>query len=107
LSTDANFDALVQARIKLEEGIEYVAYKPVPTEPKLTIGYGHYGDDVTPGMVIDLPQADAFFLDDYRKAITGVKNNCKNKGVDYNKLTKPTQAVLIDMTFNMGSGGLA
>ena len=65
LGTDANFDALVQARVKKEEGLRLKAYKPYQTEAKLTIGYGHYGDDVTPNMVITEAQANIFFLDDY------------------------------------------
>lgn len=44
--------------IKQFEGCRLTAYKPVPTEKYWTIGYGHYGPDVTPGMVITQAQAE-------------------------------------------------
>ena len=44
--------------IKSFEGCKLNAYKPVPTEQYWTIGYGHYGPDVTPGMVITQAQAE-------------------------------------------------
>lgn len=44
--------------IKQFEGCRLTAYKPVPTEKYWTIGYGHYGPDVAPGMVITQAQAE-------------------------------------------------
>ncbi len=51
-------------------------------------------------------QANKFFNEDYNKAVQGVKDNCQKREIDYSKLTKPTLAVLIDMTFNMGQLGV-
>lgn len=44
--------------IKSFEGCKLKAYKCVPTEKYYTIGYGHYGKDVKPGMVINSKQAE-------------------------------------------------
>ena len=44
--------------IKQFEGCRLTAYKPVPTEKYWTIGYGHYGQDVTPGMKISHGEAE-------------------------------------------------
>lgn len=40
------------------EGCRLKAYKPVPTEKYWTIGYGHYGADVSPNMVISQNRAE-------------------------------------------------
>lgn len=38
--------------IKQFEGCRLKAYKALPSEQYYTIGYGHYGADVTAGMTI-------------------------------------------------------
>ena len=53
--------------IKKFEGCRLNAYKPVPTEKHWTIGYGHYGPDVTPGMVITQAQAEIMLGIDLQK----------------------------------------
>ena len=53
--------------IKQFEGCRLSAYKPVPQEKCYTIGYGHYGSDVLPGMVITQAQAEAFLKQDLEK----------------------------------------
>lgn len=53
--------------IKQFEGCRLSAYKPVPTEQYWTIGYGHYGPDVAPGMKISQAQAEAILAVDLKK----------------------------------------
>lgn len=53
--------------IKRYEGLRLKAYKPVPTEKYWTIGYGHYGADVTCNMVITEQRAEELLSADVRK----------------------------------------
>ena len=55
------------ALIKQFEGCRLTAYKALPSEKYWTIGYGHYGADVSPGAVITQYQADAYLLLDLQK----------------------------------------
>lgn len=50
--------------IKSFEGCRLKAYKCHITEKYYTIGWGHYGPDVTPNMVITQQEADRMFLED-------------------------------------------
>ena len=52
--------------IREEEGLEYEAYKPDPTEEHHTIGYGHYGPDVKEGMTVTLEEAENYLDNDIR-----------------------------------------
>lgn len=53
--------------IKSFEGCGLVAYKPVPTEPYYTIGWGHYGKDVGKDMTITQEKADSMLFADMEK----------------------------------------
>ena len=58
--------------IKSFEGCRLKAYKVLDSEKYYTIGYGHYGKDVTKDMVITLSQADRLFDNDifiYERAV--------------------------------------
>ena len=48
--------------IKQFEGCRLKAYKPIAAEKYYTIGYGHYGPDVSANMTITQAQADAFLV---------------------------------------------
>lgn len=66
--------------IKSFESCQLTAYKAVPTEKYYTIGWGHNGPDVKPGMVISNAQADAYLAVDiarFEKAVndTGLQLN--------------------------------
>ena len=52
--------------IKKYEGCRLTAYKPVANEPYYTIGWGHYGKDVAPGMKITQNQADSMLTTDLK-----------------------------------------
>lgn len=58
--------------IKRFEGLRLKAYKPVKTEKYYTIGYGHYGADVTEAMVITEQQAEDMLRKDLQKFEQGV-----------------------------------
>ena len=78
--------------IKKFEGCRLHAYKPIPTEVCWTIGYGHYGSDVTPNMVIT--QAD---LQKYENAV----QNYVGFPLNQNQLDS-----LVSFAYNCGIGNL-
>lgn len=85
--------------IKRFEGCRLQAYKAVPTERCYTIGYGHYGSDVLPGMSITQAQADALLMQDlmrYEAAVidTGLK------------LNQSQFDALVSFAYNCGCGNL-
>lgn len=85
--------------IKSFEGLRLKAYKVLESEKYYTIGYGHYGADVTKNMVITEGQANALFSEDikvYEKAV----NNC-------NLAFVPNQNqfdALVSFCYNLGTG---
>lgn len=85
--------------IKKYEGLRLTAYKAVPSEEFYTIGYGHYGKDVSPGMTITKEQADTYLKSDVKKAENAV-NNLK-KGFNQNQFD-----ALVSFTYNVGVGNL-
>lgn len=62
--------------IKSFEGLRLKAYKVLPSEKYYTIGYGHYGVNVTPNMTITEEQAEQLLLQDIKKYEQSV-NKCK------------------------------
>ena len=89
------------ALIKSFEGCRLKAYKCVSTEKYYTIGYGHYGADVTKDMTITQAQADAFLKADlakFEKAVNAYTKYCFNQ----NQFD-----ALVSFTYNCGIGNLA
>lgn len=90
--------------IKTWEGCRLKAYKPVATEKYWTIGWGHYGPDVTAGMVITQDQADKLLVADCQRFADAVDNP------SYCPLTTQLNAnqrdALISFAFNCGTGNL-
>ena len=86
------------------EGCRLKAYKPVPTEKYWTIGWGHYGPDVTEGMIITQAQADEFLVQDCEGSVAAVNNPqyCPATAV----LTQNQFDALVSFTFNCGAGSL-
>jgi len=87
------------ALIKSFEGCRLTAYKPVPTETYWTIGWGHYGPDVTQGMTITQAQADAMFLNDlvrYEKPVNDLSLQLNQNQFD----------ALVSFCYNCGAGNL-
>ena len=82
--------------IKRYEGLRLNAYKPVSTEKYWTIGYGHYGPDVAPNMVITHAQAEAYLradLEKFEKAVDALGNWNQNQ-----------HDALVSFAYNCGSG---
>lgn len=90
--------------IKNFEGCRLKAYKPVPTEKYWTIGWGHYGPDVTEGMTITQKQADDFLVKDCAGSVAAV-NNPKYCPIT-ESLTQNQFDALVSFTFNCGAGNL-
>lgn len=87
--------------IKEFEGCKLKAYKPVAGETYWTIGWGHYGPDVTKGMVITQEQADQFLKEDLANFEKTVENICLYLNLNQNEFD-----ALVSFTYNCGSGNL-
>lgn len=84
--------------IKSFEGCKLTAYKCLPTEKCYTIGYGHYGSDVTAGMKITKEQAEELLLQDCKKAIKNVNSFMCKYNFNQNQFD-----ALVSFAFNVGS----
>lgn len=87
--------------IKNFEGCRLKAYKPVAGETYWTIGWGHYGPDVTEGMRITQERADKMFLEDMVVYENHVMNYCKHLKLNQNQFD-----ALVSFTYNCGAGNL-
>jgi lysozyme len=104
MATKKSLGAAGLALIKSFEGCRLTAYKPVPTEKYWTIGWGHYGADVTEGMTITQAQADALLVQDCEGSVAAVNN--KKLCPITETLNQNQFDALVSFTFNCGSGGL-
>ena len=88
--------------IKSFEGLRLKAYKPVPTEKYFTIGYGHYGPDITEGMEITKEEAEKLFKDDIEKFEHQVVRPLI-------PVTLPTLSIdaLVSICYNIGGGNFS
>jgi len=68
------FIAEVKKELRSKEGLELKAYKPDETEEEFTIGYGHYGKDVTKDMVITKTKAEELLHEDVMQRIDSIQN---------------------------------
>ena len=84
--------------IKSFEGCKLTAYKAVSTETYYTIGWGHYGSDVTAGMTITQEEADALLVSDLAKYETKV-----NKYIDTYNFNQNQFDALVSFAYNIGS----
>jgi GH24 family phage-related lysozyme (muramidase) len=87
--------------IKKFEGVRLKAYKPVPTEPGWTIGYGHHGLDVHKGMVITESHAERFLRRDLAAFEQGVERLVTTH-INQNRFD-----ALVSLAFNIGLGNFA
>jgi lysozyme len=81
------------------EGLRLTAYQD--QVGKWTIGYGHTGPDVVPGLTITQDQANALLVQDVASAAASV-----NRLVTV-ALTPNQFDALVDFVFNLGAGNLA
>lgn len=84
--------------IKTYEGCKLVAYKAVSTEKYYTIGYGHYGADVTKSMRITQAQADALLVKDLAKFEAKVNKYQSKYNFNQNQYD-----ALVSFAYNIGS----
>lgn len=84
--------------IVAHEGIRLKAYKCLSTEKYWTIGVGHYGADVTPGMVITRAQAEELL----RKDLTKFEKNV-NKYHSIYGFSQNQYDALMSFAYNVGS----
>lgn len=84
--------------IKSFEGLRLKAYKAVPSEKYYTIGYGHYGKDVSKDMTITKEKAEALLRQDLENAIRNVNTYNSKYGFNQNEFD-----ALVSFAFNVGS----
>ena len=83
--------------IKSFETLRLTAYKPVATEQYYTIGYGHYGKDVSRGMTITKEKAESLLMGDIipiDRALNALGINFRQEQFD----------ALVSWIFNLGIG---
>ena len=84
------------------EGLRLTAYAdPGTGGAPWTIGYGHTGLDVHPGLTITQEQAEELLMQDIKKAAAAV--NAKVTG----DITQEEFDALVDFVFNVGAGNFA
>lgn len=84
--------------IKAFEGCKLCAYKVSKKDKYYTIGYGHYGKDVTAGMGITQSVADALLIKDLEKFEKHVSSFEK-----YYNFTQEQYDALVSFAYNVGS----
>lgn len=84
--------------IKKYEGLRLTAYKAVSTEKYYTIGYGHYGKDVSKDLHITKQTAEKLLQNDIKKAENAV--NIYNPLYSFNQ---SQYDALVSFAFNVGS----
>ena len=89
--------------IKSFEGLKLTAYKAVSTEKYYTIGYGHYGSDVTEGMSITKAKAEALLISDCSKFVQAVN---KIVTAHYTSMNQNQFDALVSFTYNCGTANL-
>jgi len=90
------YGAKGMALTELFEGCRLTAYQD--QVGVWTIGYGHTGSDVTPGLTITQAQAQALLARDVSRAVACVNNSVLVR------LTQEEFDALVDFVFNVGAG---
>lgn len=85
--------------IKSFEGLRLQAYKVTENEKYYTIGYGHYGSDVTKNMVITEGQANKLFDEDIKRYVNAVNNTRFAFTPNQNQFD-----ALVSFCYNLGTG---
>ena len=80
------------------EGFRGTAYRATPNEKYLTIGYGHYGPDVTPGKTITPGQGLLLLNRDMAKAVR------KADELVHPIFNQAQFDAICDLCFNVGTG---
>lgn len=88
--------------LKKYEGLSFRAYKAHPSEKFWTIGYGHYGEDVSEDMIISESKADELLANDLRIFELGVEKVYKGVSLTQNQFD-----ALVVMAYNCGVGAVS
>lgn len=86
--------------LKQFEGCRLKAYKALPSEQYYTIGYGHYGPDITANMTITQVQAETMLKSDLKRYEKPV-NDCVTVDITQNMFD-----ALVSFTYNCGGAAL-
>lgn len=86
--------------IKGFEGFRSTAYKAVQSEKYYTIGYGHYGADVYPGMTVTREQAENILRKDIQKYEGYVNSFLNTYSISVNQ---SQYDALVSFTYNLGN----
>lgn len=86
------------ALIKKFESCKLTAYKATTSEKYYTIGWGHYGSDVTAGMTITQAQADAYLVKDLAQFESKVNKYMSKYNFNQNQFD-----ALVSFAYNIGS----
>jgi lysozyme len=84
--------------LKRDEGLRFAAYHD--TEGVCTIGYGHTGREVIPGLVWNQDHCDAALVTDVERAMA----ECDKHVPWWRDQTPERQDVMVMLMFNMGWG---
>lgn len=85
--------------IKFYEGLRLQAYQDIVG--KWTVGYGHCGTDVTPGLQITESEATILLQSDLRRFEDGVNRILTGHPVGHNSFS-----ALVSFAYNLGLGNL-
>lgn len=88
--------------IARHEGFRARPYKAHSSERYYTIGFGHYGPDVKPGMTWSLRKARRVLRDDLNRVYVPAV-----EGLITRKLTRSEFDALCSFTYNLGTGALS
>lgn len=102
INDDLKFDGAGANLTEVSESLRLAAYPdPGTGGAPWTIGYGHTGPDVEPGMTCNAAQAQAWLMGDIATA-----ENAVHRLVTV-RLTQDQFDALVDFTFNLGARNLA
>lgn len=93
-------DQLIE-RLKVLEGYVATPYKPLEAEEYYTIGYGHYGPDVTLDMELTEEEAHQLLLADIMERLSEIKLRIH----DFDKFSVSLQVELMQSWFRGGLPG--
>lgn len=86
--------------IERHEGLRLCPYKAHSSEQHWTIGYGHYGSDVKPGVCITSQRASQLLREDlgrFEEAVSDALEHCRN-------VKRHEFDALVSGAFNLGEG---
>lgn len=98
---EKNFITSLEERLVELEGFKSRAYKPDEDEKFLTIGYGHYGEDVTKDMILTEKQARILLRKDINKRLPKIRKSIKN----FDSLSNDLKVEIAQSWFRGGISG--